>query len=213
MEYRYGTAVSPGIAVGPALVLDTEGVRIPHKSVPTEQVGGEVARLREALSDAAAEAKEKRQRYTARFEPAIGNIFAAQQSAFEDTSFRDRLEHLIRSQNFSAEYAVSRGIREQVKKLEEAGRRVGDLNAAEVLRRRAGDLIDLEKQILTTLLGQQDTPVGPLGGERVVILANDLIVGITRHCAACGQALLLGEQPIRSADADGSSAPHGGSSF
>ena len=42
---------------------------------------------------------------------------------------------------------------------------------------------------------------------------NDLIVGITRHCAACGQALLLGEQPIRSADADGSSAPHGGSSF
>lgn len=175
MEYRYGTAVSPGIAVGPALVLDTEGVRIPHKSVAPEQVETEIARLREALGDAAAEAKEKRQRYTARFEAAIGNIFAAQQSAFEDTSFRDRLEHLIRTQNFSAEYAVSRGIREQVKKLEEAGRKVGDMNASEVLRRRAGDLIDLEKQILSTLLGQQPAAVAPLGGERVVILANDLM--------------------------------------
>jgi phosphotransferase system enzyme I (PtsI) len=175
MEYRYGTAVSPGIAIGPALVLDTEGVRIPHKTVLPEQVEGEVARLREALNDAAAEAGEKRQRYTARFEPAIGNIFAAQQSAFEDTSFRDRLEELIRSQTYSAEYAVSRGIREQVKKLEEAGRKVGDLAAAEVLRRRAGDLIDLERQILSTLLGQQPTPVGAVGGERVVILANDLM--------------------------------------
>ena len=92
MEYRYGTAVSPGIAIGPALVLDTEGVRIPNKLVPADRVEGEVSRLREALDDAASEAREKRQRYTARFEPAIGNIFAAQQSAFEDTSFRDRLE-------------------------------------------------------------------------------------------------------------------------
>src|SRR4051794_24319501 len=105
MEYRYGTAVSPGIAIGPALVLDTEGVRIPNKTVPAEQVDDEIARLREALDAAAAEAKEKRQRYTARFEPAIGNIFAAQQSAFEDTSFRDRLEHLIRTEQYSAEYA------------------------------------------------------------------------------------------------------------
>ncbi|MBN9522805.1 phosphoenolpyruvate--protein phosphotransferase [bacterium] len=175
MEYRYGTAVSPGIAIGPALVLDTEGVRIPHKTVPPEQADAEVERLREALDDAAAEAREKRQRYTARFEAAIGNIFAAQQSAFEDPSFRARLEQLIRDETYSAEYAVSRGIREQVKKLEEAQKKVGDLAAAEVLRRRAGDLIDLERQILSTLLGRQPTPVGPVGGERVVILANDLM--------------------------------------
>ena len=45
MKYRYGKAVSPGIAIGPALVLDTEGVHIPHRSVPPDQVGAEIARL------------------------------------------------------------------------------------------------------------------------------------------------------------------------
>src|SRR5688572_11675119 len=104
MEYRYGTAVSPGIAIGPALVLDTEGVRIPHRTVPPDQVDAEIARLRQALAEAAGEARENRQKFTARFEPAIGNIFAAQQSAFEDATFRASIEHLIRTQNYSAEY-------------------------------------------------------------------------------------------------------------
>ena len=45
MEIKRGIAVSPGVAIGPALVLDTEGVRIPQRIVPAEQVEAEVARL------------------------------------------------------------------------------------------------------------------------------------------------------------------------
>ena len=55
MEIRRGIAVSPGIAIGPALVLDTEGVRIPHRTVPVEQIPDEIARLRRALSEAASD--------------------------------------------------------------------------------------------------------------------------------------------------------------
>jgi phosphotransferase system enzyme I (PtsI) len=175
MEYRYGTAVSPGIAIGPALVLDTEGIRIPHRTVGPGQIEGEIARLRQALDEAAAEAREDRQRYTALHGPAIGNIFAAQQSAFEDESFRDRIEQLIRTQKYSAEYAVSRGIREHVKTLEDHADKVGDHAGGGHVRRLAGELIDLEKQILATLLGHQPPSVGPVGGERVVVLANDLM--------------------------------------
>ena len=83
MEIRRGIAVSPGVAIGPALVLDTEGVRIPHRTVPPEQVPGEIVRLRQALDEAASDARDTRQRIAARLGQDIGNIFGAQQSAFD----------------------------------------------------------------------------------------------------------------------------------
>ena len=49
MEIRRGIPVSPGVAIGPVLVLDTEGVRIPHRTVPPDQVPAEIARLRAKL--------------------------------------------------------------------------------------------------------------------------------------------------------------------
>ena len=108
MEIRRGIAVSPGVAIGPALVLDTEGVRIPHRTVPPEQVPEESARLTQALSEAANNARDTRQRIAVRLGQDIGNIFGAQQTAFEDDTFRVRIEHLIQTRNYSAEYAVSR---------------------------------------------------------------------------------------------------------
>lgn len=173
MQIRRGIPVSPGVAIGPALVLDNEGVRIPHRIVAPDQVPHEIARLREALGSAAAEARETRERISARLGQALGNIFSAHASAFEDDSFRVRIEHLIRTENYSAEYAVSRGIREYVKRLEEAGQRLGDHAAVEV-RRRAVELIDLEKQVLSSLMGQSSEPLLSVN-EPVIIVANDLM--------------------------------------
>ena len=52
MEIRRGIAVSPGVAIGPALVLDTEGILIPIRTVSPAEVEGEVRRLRTALAAA-----------------------------------------------------------------------------------------------------------------------------------------------------------------
>ena len=111
MKVRRGIAVSPGVAIGPALVLDTEGVRIPHRTVPAEQIPDEIASLRAALQVAAQDARETRRLMAARVGQDIGNIFGAQETAFEDDAFRLRIERLIEAQNYSAEYAVSRSIR------------------------------------------------------------------------------------------------------
>ena len=120
MEFKRGIAVSPGVAIGPALVIDTEGIRITRRTVPPEQVPAEVGLLHAALEDAAAEARETRQRITALHGPTIGNIFGAHESAFEAVAFREQLDNLIRTQSYSAEYAVSRFIRDYVKRLEDA---------------------------------------------------------------------------------------------
>ncbi|MBP3953778.1 phosphoenolpyruvate--protein phosphotransferase [Gemmata sp. G18] len=173
MEYRYGIGVSPGVAIGPALVLDTEGVLIPHRTVPPEQLDGEIARLGRALEETAAAARDERARMTARLGPDLGNIYAAQQSLLEDANIRRQIEERIRSEKYSAEYAVSRVIRDFVKAFEAAGQRGGDHGAA-VVRRQATEFIDIERQVLAALLGHPTNPFGNLT-EPVVVLANDLM--------------------------------------
>jgi phosphotransferase system enzyme I (PtsI) len=173
MEIRRGIAVSPGVAIGPALVLDTEGVRIPHRTVKPDQVPGEIARLQQALGEAAVDARDTRQNIAARLGQDIGNIFGAQQTAFEDASFRSRIEQLIVAQNYSAEYAVSRAIRDYVKRFEEAATKLGEHAGVEI-RRRAAELIDLEKQVLAILLGHTNEPLLSVSSP-VIVVANDLM--------------------------------------
>ncbi len=173
MDIRHGIAVSPGVAIGPALVLDTEGIRITHRNVPPEQIPDEIARLCKALDEAAAEARENHRLYTARVGPAIGNIFSAQASGFEDAPLRAMLDSLIRANSYSAEYAVSRVMRDYVKTLEDAAQKVPEQNRAEV-RRRAAEFIDLEKQVLARLLGQNSEALQELTAP-VIVLATDLM--------------------------------------
>jgi phosphotransferase system enzyme I (PtsI) len=173
MEHRHGIAVSPGVAIGPALVLDTEGVLIPHRDVPADQISAEIARLHQALDETAAAARSDRERMTAKLGPALGNIYAAQQSMIEDRMIRSQIEARIRSESYSAEYAVSRVIRDFVRRLEDAAQRLPDYNAAEA-RRRATEFIDLERQLLAALLGHPSNPFDNLK-EPVIVLANDLM--------------------------------------
>ncbi len=173
MEVKRGIAVSPGVAIGPALVIDTEGIRITHRTVLPEQIPDEIARLHKALNEAAAEARETRQRLTALHGPAVGNIFAAHESMLEDPGIRDQIEKLIQQQSYSAEYAVSRVIRDYVKKFEDPALGVPESRRAEV-RRRVAEFIDIEKQVLVRLLGENSEPLQELT-EPVVVLAIDLM--------------------------------------
>jgi phosphotransferase system enzyme I (PtsI) len=177
MEVKRGTAVSPGVAIGPALVIDTEGIRITHRTVLPEHVPEEVARLRGALDQAAAEARQNRQRYTDLHGPTVGNIFAAHESLLDDPAFRDQIEALIRAQSYTAEYAVSRVIRDYVKKMEAAAEQLPEHARAEA-RRRIAELIDIEKQILVRLLGEHSEPLQELT-EPVVVLAKELMTSET----------------------------------
>lgn len=174
MEIRHhGIAVSPGVAIGPAFVIDTEGVRITHQSVPADQAPAEVARLQKAFEVAATEARESRLRITALHGSAIGNIFAAYLSVFEDPRFREQIEAQVRSHLYSAEYAVSRVLREFVRSFEATALRVPEQHRAEV-RRRAKDFIDIERQLLALLQGDNLEPFSELT-EPVVVLATDLL--------------------------------------
>src|SRR5262249_17947139 len=165
MDIKRGIAVSPGVALGPALVLDAEGFRIPQRFVAAGEQDAEIARLRQALAAAAREARDSQQAVTAKLGPQYGAIFGTHALMLADPALGREIESLIRSQDFAAEYAVSQIMRRSVKALQsiESGH----------LASRASDLYDLEKRILRHLLGQKREHLRHLS-EPVIVLSHDL---------------------------------------
>jgi phosphotransferase system enzyme I (PtsI) len=165
MDIKRGIAVSPGVAIGPALVLDTEGFRIERRTLEPEQRETEVQRLHHALGAAAAEARTQQQKVNAQIGAQYGAIFGAHAMLVEDPTLKQEVEELIREQGFSAEYAFSRVMRHHARTLEnlEGGH----------FTTRVADLLDIEKSVLHILLGQQCEQLRTLE-HPVIVLAHDL---------------------------------------
>jgi phosphotransferase system enzyme I (PtsI) len=158
--------VSAGVAIGPALILDAEGVRVAQRLVSSGQVEQEIARLHSALAAAAFAATQTQRDITTRLGAKFGAIFAAHALIFEDPSFLSDLDALIRAERYGAEYAVSRVVRDLVQAFEKEGENT-------FLAWRSADLYDIEKRILKHLTGEHREPLKGLR-EPVVVLATDL---------------------------------------
>jgi phosphotransferase system enzyme I (PtsI) len=165
MEIKRGIPVSPGVTIGPALVLDTEWYRIPQRSVSPDRIDEEIHRAELALAAAAREAQDNQKTVTDKLGRQWGAIFGAHQMLIEDPALAREIVELIRKQRYAAEYAVSVVMRGQAKVLESLGQ---SLFAA-----RAADLFDIEKSILRNLLGQSREQLQHLN-EPVIVLAHDL---------------------------------------
>ena len=96
MQIKRGIAVSPGVAIGPALVLDTEGVVIAHRHVGPDGVENEVRRLEVALAAAAEDAKDRGRVLSQRLGTGMGGILLAHSSLYEDPAIRRDIEAHIR---------------------------------------------------------------------------------------------------------------------
>ncbi len=165
METKHGIPASPGIAIGPALVLDTEGVHIPRRTVPADLIPSELARLQVALHQSTEDSRRREQEMTTRLGKDIGKIFASHALLLSDQALRYDIEMLMKAESYSAEYAVSRCIRSRVKSLDDTGN--------EIAQRIRADFIDVEKQLLHRLLGARGDSLD-LAAENVIVLANDL---------------------------------------
>src|SRR3984893_16822488 len=107
MEIKRGIPVSPGVAIGPALVVDTEGFRIPQRFIEKKQRKEEVARLREAVKAAALEARANQEAINAKLGKQYSGIFSAPALLIQHAALTQDIENLIREQDHTAEYAVS----------------------------------------------------------------------------------------------------------
>ena len=100
-----GVGVSPGIAIGPAVVVASSLPDVPHRVVPRSQVGKEVRRLRAAVRDVLRHVSDLRERAATRAGPDEARIFDAQLLMLEDEDFIGAIEDLIRENHLTAEKA------------------------------------------------------------------------------------------------------------
>lgn len=165
MELRRGIAVSPGVAIGSAMVLGTEDFRIPQRFVRIDAVETELARFRGALEAVCAEIASHAELASTRLGKQYGAIFSAHLQLVQDPKLIKEVEDLIRGKCYAPEFSVSRVLRAYAKTLQN----LGDRYMAE----RAVDLFDLEKRILRHLLNERREELAQLT-EPVLVLAHNL---------------------------------------
>lgn len=165
MERLQGIAVSPGVAIGEALVLDNEGFRIPRRFLPRDAVEEELDRLHKALEAATSEVERNRDRVAAELGDEYAAIFSAHVQMMRDRRLREEVEELIRNRHYSPEYAVSRSLRKYAKVFESLD--------GEYMAERANDIFDIEKRILRNLLGMRREELSQVTSP-VLVLARNL---------------------------------------
>src|SRR5438128_2674149 len=118
MEIKRGIPVSPGVAIGAALVVETEGIRIPRRFIDKTKCAEEIERLHQALKAAVADAHANQDAISEKVGKHYGAIFAAHALLIEDPELTREIEQLITQKSHSAEYAVSRTMRRHAKALQ-----------------------------------------------------------------------------------------------
>ncbi len=160
-----GIAVSPGVAIGEALVMDNEGFRIPRRFVTRDTVVDELERLDKAIAASALEISRHRDAVAMELGEQYGAIFEAHLQILQSVGLRNELEEMIGQRHYSPEYAVSRTLRryaQSIQKLESS-----------YLAERATDIFDIEKRLLRHLLGYRREGIAHLSSP-VLVLAHNL---------------------------------------
>ena len=165
METRKGIAVSPGVVIKDAFVLESEGFRIPRHLIKEEEIPKEISRLEEATKVAWEEIEKLEEAVANNLGTQISSIFATHKLMLQDELLLREFSKKVEEHKFSAEYAVSLVLRVYIKKFET----VDD----PYLSARVADIYDIEKRLLRNLLGEKREELKNLTKE-VVVVAHDL---------------------------------------
>jgi len=163
MEIKRGIPVSPGIAIGEVFLLEAEGVRIPEHFIGEGQVEDEVSRLGKAVAEAQAGLDNLAGQVSDKAGPTIAEIFRAHAGMLRDEYFRQGFVERIRNKKYTAEFAVSRTMRQWRRVFQEDP----------FLAARVPDLDDLERRLLRNLLGAKREELGSLK-TAVILVAHEL---------------------------------------
>ncbi|NUQ65089.1 MAG: phosphoenolpyruvate--protein phosphotransferase [Pirellulales bacterium] len=165
MQKLQGIAVSPGVAIGEALVMDNEGFRIPRRFVARDTVEDELERLNRAIAAAGEEIARNRDAVSKELGEKYSAIFEAHLQMLQDARLRSELDKMISQHHYSPEYAVSRTLRRYAQVFQKL--------QSHYLAERANDIFDIEKRLLRNLLGRRREGISRLTSP-VLILAHNL---------------------------------------
>ena len=165
MEIKKGVAVSPGVAIAPAVVLDRQEYRVVQTRIKAEDVPGELDLLHKATDRSIQELTHLREQVANKHGQETASIFDVHLFILNDGQVRQRMEQSIVQDHFAAPYAVSLEMRRHVKGFLE----INDQYISE----RVKDIYDVERRLLRHLVGGQKEGLDHLTQD-VIVVAHDL---------------------------------------
>ena len=166
-----GIGVSPGIAIGPVVVVRWALPEVPHRVVPRTQVEKEVRRLRAAIKDVKRHFAELREHTEDRAGVDEARIFDAQMLMLEDREFIGGVAELIRENHLTAEKAF------EYKTLE-----VRDLWTAAgspFLKDRLADVTGVAIRVIQHLMHRGADKLWEGVSKASIVVAKELSPGLT----------------------------------
>jgi phosphoenolpyruvate-protein phosphotransferase (PTS system enzyme I) len=169
---RDGIPASPGIVIGPAYVLRWEMPRVPHVTVPADEVEQEVARFEEARTWSQDRIREIQMTTEERLGHVEAQIFEPQILMLDDTEMINGTIAYIRENHLSAARAFELRMLEYQSDWSRSGH--------PMIMDRVNDLLDIQLRVVRRLLQMPD-PDFSLSDveERVIVVARDLTPTIT----------------------------------
>lgn len=160
---KTGIAASPGIAIGPAWVMQETELHIPTDEVTNPEQ--EIARLKEALKQAKQQIESLRERAETEMGADKAAIFEAHLMVLDDPELIDHIERKINDERLNAPKAVHVVIDQFVSMFEQMD--------MEYMRERAADIRDVGSRLLHILLGVEPRSLAEINVPSVVV-AHDL---------------------------------------
>jgi len=179
MQIFQGLGVSPGIAIGRAVCLQTRAVEVYRLPLTEEVIPDEIERFHQGTRHAQEEIHRIQEKVRDQLGDELGAVFEAHSLFLDDPLFLGRIVKRIEEEHVNAEWAVYRVA-------EEMGEQFAAIEDA-YLRERREDLRDVALQLLRSLQGISHHELSEVEGD-VVIVADELTPSY---------ALRLGREQVR----------------
>src|SRR5512132_2960315 len=167
-----GVGVSPGIAIGRAVIVEKRITSVYRVPIRDEEVAGEVTRFMESLEKTRDELLELKQKVSRSMGDEFASIFEAHAMIVRDPSFADKVVQKIESEQVNAEWALA----EVQEELQARFESFDD----HYLRERVADVKDVAERVQTNLQGLAHHDLSEITHD-VIIIADDLTPSDTIH--------------------------------
>lgn len=160
-----GIGVSPGIAIGPIVVLREENVIIAHCLLNNDDIQKESDRLDSAVEKTKTQLQNIRTKIAKEINIDHSFIFDAQLLMLDDDAYVGMIRDIIENEKINAEWAVEKVNRRYIKAFESI--------EIEHIKEKSYDIRDLSRRIIDNLAGEVNTDVQkPL--EPSIIVSRNL---------------------------------------
>ena len=167
-----GYGVSPGIAIGRAVIIERREASVFRVPIREEDVASEVNRFTDSLEKTRDELLELKLKVSRSMGDEYASIFEAHAMIVRDPSFADKVVQKIESEQVNAEWALA----EVQEELQARFQSFDD----EYLRERVADVKDVADRVQTNLQGIAHHELSEITHD-VIILADDLTPSDTIH--------------------------------